>query len=63
MARTLVGIDIGSYSIKIVEVLKKHNRTQLVSCGIKTIAAKAPFEDRLTDIQQLYANTCLKFRE
>ena len=54
MAKTLVGLDLGHYSIKIVEVIKKKKKMDLISCNLRTIPRGASFEDKLNSVRTLY---------
>ena len=55
MAKSLVGLDIGSYSVKIVEVLRRGRKISLLSCGIKTIPAETRFESYVNILRKLCA--------
>ena len=48
MSNILTGLDIGTHSIKIVEVLKKKKEIKLISCGLKPIPRQASLEDKIS---------------
>jgi len=54
MAETLVGLDIGDYSAKVVEILKKGRQTRLLACGLKVIPKGAELEGWLNCLKELY---------
>ncbi|MCK4916886.1 MAG: type IV pilus assembly protein PilM [Candidatus Omnitrophica bacterium] len=53
MSNILTGLDIGTHSIKLVEVLKKKKEIKLVSCGLKPIPRDASLEDKVSLLTEL----------
>ncbi|MCK5288248.1 MAG: type IV pilus assembly protein PilM [Candidatus Omnitrophica bacterium] len=53
MSKILTGLDIGTHSIKLVEVLKKRKEIKLVSCGLKPIPRDASSEDKVSLLTDL----------
>lgn len=55
--KTLVGLDIGNYSIKITEIIKKGKAIELIACGLKPIPRGAPAEEQIKILKDLHKET------
>ena len=53
MGKHLIGLDVGSHSLKIVEIIKKNKEIRLLSYGLKIIPKEASPEDYPILLQEL----------
>ena len=54
MAKTLIGLDIGSHSLKVVELRKTRNELILLSCGIKSIPRDTLIDEQHGLLRELF---------
>lgn len=54
MAKTLIGLDIGTYTFKVVELRKTRNEVILLSCGIKSIPRDTLVEEQHGLLRELF---------
>lgn len=53
MSKILTGLDIGTHSIKLVEVLKKKKEIKLISCGLKLLPRQTSIDDKILILKEL----------
>lgn len=54
MSKISIGVDIGKFSIKVVEIIKTSTDIKLLSCGIKKIAKEAGIEEQAATLKSLF---------
>ena len=63
MAKTLVGIDIGNYSVKITELIKQGKVITLNACGLKTFPSGASSDEQIRALKDLHKELGISEKE